>query len=405
MRILGLVTEYNPFHNGHLHHLQASKALTGAELTVAVMSGHFLQRGLPALTDKWSRAEMAVNAGVDLVVELPVIYACASAEHFAGASISLLHALGAQDLCFGSEDGDITPLLTTARILAEEPPAFKESLRLHLDQGLSFPEARENALQAVQTSGPSLMNLPNNILGLEYCKAILKQGISMTPHTITRIGTGYHSTEIVGHICSATAIRKMISMDDRPSAFQAVMPTEAAALLNAARQAGNIAFIDRLFQIFQYLLRTVPAVRGLKIADCDHGLWNRMTEAAETAVNYSELIRKIKTKRYTLTRIQRVLTALLLDIQSDTRERLGPPRYIRILGTSPAGREYLKGYKKHGELPLINNLSRFHTQDTLLTEMLAYDILATDLFSLSLENPQLRILGKDHLMKRPYIGG
>lgn len=404
MRILGLITEYNPFHNGHLHHLESAKALTGADLTIAVMSGHFLQRGLPALTDKWTRAEMAVSAGVDLVVELPVIYASASAEHFAGAGVALIHALGATDLCFGSEDGEIGPLLAMAKILVEEPPAFKEALRFHLDEGLSFPEAREYALQAVRFSEPSLMNLPNNILGLEYCKAILSQGIPMIPHTITRIGTGYHSTEVAGNICSATAIRKMISTDERPAAFAAVMPSEAAALMNAARQAGNIAFADRLFQIFQYLLRTVPAVRGLKIADCDHGLWNRMTEAAQTAVSYSDLIRRIKTRRYTLTRIQRVLTALLLDIRSDTRERLGPPRYVRILGTSPTGREYLKKYKKHGELPLINNLSRFHTQDPLLTEMLAYDILATDLFSLALENPELRTLGKDHLMKRPYIG-
>lgn len=404
MHILGLVTEYNPFHNGHRHHLQASKTLTGADMTIAVMSGHFLQRGLPALTDKWTRAQMAVACGVDLVVELPALYACASAEHFAAGSVSLLHALGAQSLCFGSEDGAIGPLMAAARILAEEPPAFKEALRIHLDQGLSFPDAREKALQSVHISGAPLMNLPNNILGLEYCKAILLQNIPLIPHTILRIGTGYHSTEISGDICSATAIRKLI-VDGSPSpSFETVMPAEAAALMHTARNTGNIASEERLFLLLQYLLRTVPEATGLDIADCDHGLWNRMTLAARTARDFEDLIRKIKTRRYTRTRIQRVLAALLLNIRTDTRERLGLPRYARVLGTTEAGRSYLKQYKKQGSLPVINNLSRFHTEDPLLSEMLAFDILATDLFSLALENPELRMSGKDHLVKSPYIG-
>lgn len=404
MKILGLVTEYNPFHNGHLHHLQASKALTGADLTIAVMSGHFLQRGLPALTDKWTRAEMAIRCGVDLVVELPVIHACASAEYFASASVALLNALGADSLCFGSEGGAIGPFLSTARILAEEPPAFKDALRIHLDKGLSFPDAREKALQAVRISDGSLMRLPNNILGLEYCKAILTQGINMEPCTITRIGTGYHSKEIAGRICSATAIRNMIDSSADVPEFQPVMPENAASLMSSAYQAGNTTSENRLFLILKFLLRTLPTEKGLELADSEHGLWHRMTLAAKTALNYEDLIRKIKTRRYTQTRIQRVLTALLLDIRYETRERLGYPRYVRVLGTSGAGRSHLRAYKKHGSLPVINNLSRFQSDDSLLSEMLDYDILATDMFSLALKNPALRVSGKDHLVKSPYIG-
>lgn len=404
MHVLGLVTEYNPFHNGHLHHLQASKALTAADMTIAVMSGHFLQRGLPALTDKWTRAQMAVQAGVDLVVELPAIYACGSAEHFAGGSVALLHGLGAQSLCFGSEEGDISTLLAAAKILAEEPPAFKEALRSFLDQGLSFPDARNRALQSVGMSGESLMKLPNNILGLEYCKAILVQDIPLIPHTISRIGADYHSTEISGAICSATAIRKLLIESDAAPDFRAVMPAEAAVLMDSALTAGNIASEEHLILLIRYLLWTTTSEKGLAIADCDHGLWNRMTLAAKTALTYNDLIQKIKTRRYTLTRIQRVLAALLMDLRSDTRDRLGLPRYARVLGTSAAGRDYLKEYKKRGPLPVINNLSRFHSDDPLLTEMLAYDILATDLFSLALENPALRVSGKDYLVKSPYIG-
>lgn len=404
MKVLGLVTEYNPFHNGHLHHLQTSKALTGADLTIAVMSGHFLQRGLPALTDKWTRAQMAIRCGVDLIVELPVIYACSSAEHFAAGSVSLLSALGADTLCFGSEDGEIGPLLTAAKILAEEPPVFKEELRLNLDKGLSFPEARAIALSKVLISGGPRIKLPNNILGLEYCKAILSQGLSMVPHTIPRIGTGYHSVEISGEICSATAIRKLVGDAVNTPDFSSVMPSGASDLMDTAFSTGNIASEERLFAIFKYLLLTVSMEEGLLISDCEHGLWNRMHQAAKTALNFSDLVRKIKTRRYTLTRIQRVLTALLLGIRADTRERLGHPRYVRVLGSSSIGRTFLKDYKKHGPLPIINNLSRFNHEDPLLKEMLGFDILATDLFSMALENPALRVSAKDHHVKSPYLG-
>ncbi len=404
MRILGLVTEYNPFHNGHLHHLQTSKALIGADLTIAVMSGHFLQRGLPALTDKWTRAEMAIRCGVDLVIELPVVCACASAEYFAGGSIALLHALGAQAVCFGSEDGQLDPILSAARILADEPPAFKEALRLNLDKGLSFPDAREKALRALDLAGEAPMHLPNTILGLEYCKAILTQNLPMVPYTIPRIGAGYHATEIAGGICSATAIRQLIRKEGNIPDFHAIMPPEAASLMDAAFTHGNIASEDRLFPLLQYLLRITPPEQGLQIADCEHGLWNRMTQAVKAASSFEELVTKTKTRRYTLTRIQRVLTALLLGIRTDTRERLGSPRYIRVLGTSGPGRSYLKSYKKSSTLPVINNLSRLHTDDPLLKEMLALDLLSTDIFALALENRAFRISGKDHLVKSPYIG-
>ncbi len=404
MKVLGLITEYNPFHNGHLHHLKESKALTGIDLTIAVMSGHFLQRGAPSLTDKWTRAEMAVRSGVDLVVELPAIYACSSAEFFASAGVSLLHSMGVTDICFGSEDGNITPMMTSARILAKEPSDFKEALRSGLDKGLSFPEAREMALSAVLLSGGVEMDTPNNILGVEYCKAILTQNIPMTPHTIKRIGTGYHSTDIAGEICSATAIRQIVRESTETPDFHIVMPKEAAPLMDAAYMSGNITSEGDLFPILRYLLRAQPSYVAPDIADCDHGLLNRLIEASKTAHSFDELVQKAKTRRYTLTRIQRVLMSLLLGIRKDTRERLGAPRYIRVLGTSGAGREYLKTQKKALQLPVINNLARFSTEDDLLKEMLAYDILATDLFAMTLENPELRIQGKDYKIKSPFLG-
>lgn len=403
MKALGLITEYNPFHNGHLYHLKASKDCTGSELTIAVMSGHFLQRGVPALTDKWQRAEMAIRSGVDLVVELPVLYACASAEHFASGSVALLTALGVQGLCFGSEDGELAPLMATAKILAEESPTYTAALRIQLDKGLSFPDARERALHSLFPQDGPRMKLPNNILGIEYCKAILRQGSPMPPHTIRRTGAAYHSTEIHGDICSATAIRALIKGPETPQ-FGHVMPPEAAAIMDQAYHYGNIASEELLFPALQYLLRSMSEDRGLRVSDCDHGLWNRLVQAARTATSYDGLLQLTKTRHYTFTRIQRVLMAMLLGIDHDTRERLGLPRYIRVLGSSGVGRRYLKSNRKHFEIPVINNLSRHHSSDPLLEEMLSYDILATDIFSLALSNPQLRSSGKDWQIKSPYVG-
>lgn len=404
MGILGLVTEYNPFHNGHQHHLTTARQISGADLTLTVMSGHILQRGLPALTDKWRRAEMAVRCGVDLVVELPALYACGSAEHFARGSVWLLAALGADTLCFGSEDGRIGPLQEAARLLAEESPQLKEALRRHLDRGLSFPDARERALQETAAAELPVGGQPNNILGIEYCRAIETLGLHMKPLTIPRVEAGYHSTEIHGDICSATAIRRLTFETPHRPDYDAVMPGEAAALMRAAWADGAIAHEDRWLPTLRYLLRTLPSEQALNVCDCDEGLWQRLKEAACTAVTYDALTQAAKTRRYTLTRIQRVLAALLLGIGQDTRQTLGLPAYARVLGTSPAGRSYLKVLRGRCPVPVINNLARFTDPDPILRQMLAYDILATDLHSLAVQNPALQRFGKDYRVASPYIG-
>lgn len=402
MNILGLVTEYNPFHNGHLYHLRTAREMTDADLTIAVMSGHFLQRGLPALTDKWTRAEMAVRSGVDLVVELPVLYACSSAEAFAAGSVALLDALGATDICFGSESGRLEPIQAAAQILAEEPPPFREALRLALDQGVSFPEAREAALKACLDDGDPVLKAPNNILGVEYCKALIKQNSVVRPWTLTRIGTGYHSTAVNQGICSATAIRSMVRGTDA-TPLSTVMPPEAAALMNDAIHQGKICSEERLYPVIRYLLLTTAESEGLSLADNEHGLWNRLTQAARSAPSLEALLNQGKTRHYARTRLQRVLAALLLGIRQDTRQRLGFPRYARILGASPAGRSYLKAYGKSGPLPVITNLSRFRHEDPLLQEMLRFDLLATDLFAMGLESPELRTAGRDYLIPSPFM--
>lgn len=403
MNILGLVTEYNPFHNGHLHHLRESQKISDADLTVAVMSGHLLQRGLPALIDKWTRAQMAVESGVDLIVELPTVFSCSSAESFAKGSMLLLHSLGAQTVCFGSESGAIAPFMSAAKILCEESPLFKATLREHLNSGISFPDARSRALHETLPKSLHISNAPNNTLGIEYCKAILAENLPLNAVTIPRVAADYHSTEISGSICSATAIRKLVTDSPLPD-FHSVMPPTAAALMDEAFRSGRVASEDRWLPIIRYLLRTFPENAAMGLSDCEHGLWNRMKAASDHAETYAALISDAKTRHYTLTRIQRTLAALLLNLTKDVRDRHPAPRYIRVLGSSAAGRTHLRTLKKNNSLPIINNLARFSDSTPILQEMLDYDILATDLFTLSLKDPQYRVNGADYSNRGPYIG-
>ena len=237
MNILGLVVEYNPFHNGHLYHLEKSKEITNATHTVAIMSGNFLQRGEPALFDKYTRAKAAVENGVDLVIELPTLFACQSAEIFSHGAICTLNSLNCIDsVCFGSEVGNIDILYTIANILVNEPDDFKVKLKNYLKEGMLFPSARSNALfdyishnNLVNISKEDLLNIlnsSNNILGIEYIKSIIKLDSNIKPYTITRIKSEYNSEQIDSSICSATAIRKSLKDNNNIELLSNVIPNK-----------------------------------------------------------------------------------------------------------------------------------------------------------------------------------
>jgi predicted nucleotidyltransferase len=217
MKTIGIVAEYNPFHNGHLYQLQASRGQTGADCAVVVMSGNYTQRGEPAIVDKWARAEMALHSGADLVIELPVAYAMGSAEYFAYGAVKLLDSLNAVNMiCFGSEAGSIEKLSAAAAILADEPESYKSYLKDYLSKGLSFPAARQKAISSYckNTYGKddlsSLLKSPNNILGIEYLKALRRLKSNIVPMTIERVGNEYNQAELTGKMSSATSIRKTI---------------------------------------------------------------------------------------------------------------------------------------------------------------------------------------------------
>ena len=231
MKITGIIAEYNPFHNGHLYQIRKAKEITGADYIIVVMSGNHMQRGTPALIDKYSRAKMALSGGADMVIELPTCYATASAEYFAMGAISILNQLGCVDsVCFGSESGDITMLSKIAHALVDESEDFVQSLKTKLKNGDTYPVARNAALAETIngfTTFDTILGFPNNILGIEYIKAIIRQNSSIKPYTNTRIGSDYHSYKLAENFSSAISIRQSLSLQDNLDMIQSQIPALA----------------------------------------------------------------------------------------------------------------------------------------------------------------------------------
>ncbi len=400
MRIVGLITEYNPFHNGHLHHLQESLRVAEADASVAVMSGHFLQRGEPALVDKWVRTEMALAAGVDLVLELPFPFACNSAPHFALGAVQSLNALGVVDaLCFGSEAGELEPLQKVAQSLVAHAGTIEARTRELLRCGVSYPAARAEVLSERFPELPSeTMSSPNNILGIEYLKALQTTSNRIQAFTITRRGAGYHSTDVTGQIASATGIRKLLGEDGE---IEDLIPEDCFEILSAALDEGRSLHYERLFTSLQtFLLQELEALSG--IYQVEDGLGQRLVDAAMTSSTYIELADAIKSRQWTLTRIQRILSYVLLQVAGDEMNRFleSGPLYLRTLGATEKGRQVLANSRKKRSLPMILDparaqavLRRFYSGrkelGCLAERMLACDLRATRLYGLLQQKPQL----------------
>lgn len=412
MKVVGLITEYNPFHNGHKYHLDKAKATTYSTHSVAVMSGHFMQRGEPAILDKWTRAQIAINEGVDLVIELPTIYACNSAEYFAMGSIMLLDRLNIVDkICFGSEHGRINEMSMIAKLLVEEPVKFKAMLKLYLDRGLTFPAARQRAIVDYFGSNSDLIKIidsPNNILGIEYLKALKSINSSIIPVTIKRIKADYNSKKIEGNICSATAIRSLLSQTPLDlETLSKVVPSNSLEIYkNAIADNKGPIFVENLENILLYKIRTMSNLDLNSIHDVKEGLENRIKIASLEARNYKELIDRIKTKRYTYTRIQRILMKILLELSEKDiveHEKKYGPQYIRVLGFSQKGRKLLKYIKAKSKLPIITNLKHYTPQNNFAKKMIDYDIKASNIYSLLFKENQYKKGNTDFTMS-PFIG-
>lgn len=385
-KVTGIIAEYNPFHNGHQYHLEESRRLTHADFLIVVMSGDFVQRGAPALADKFTRAEMALSCGADLVLELPVPYATGSAEYFAEGAVSLLEQLGVTDaLCFGSECGDPKLLSGAAQILSEEPPRFREVLQEQLKNGCSFPAAREKALEEIcpETVQKGLLSLPNNILALEYFKALRKLHSAMEPVTIRRLGD-YHETEVSGCFSSATAIRTVLKNGTAPAELSPFLPERVIPLLERALSIRPVSSLNDYSEIFHYLLLKTQSPEELTVfQDMTPELASRMFSLRNRFQDLESFALLVKTRQYTYSRIIRCITHILLNLLGTDTEFLrlnGWQRYIRVLGFRRESAALLTEIKKKSALPLVTKLA--DAPSVLPAD--AWAMLRRDLFASSL---------------------
>lgn len=396
MKVLGIITEYNPFHNGHKYHIEKSIKKTNADYVICIMSGHFLQRGIPAILNKWKRAKMAIENNVDLVIELPTIYSLSSAEHFAKGAIQIFNQMNIVDcISFGSENGDISNFLKIGRVYSEEPDKYVKTLKKELKKGLSFPKARENSLRSfLKKESLDVLSKPNNILGIEYSKAIFNTKSNIKLETIKRIKNDYNESNLTGKISSATSIRNQLKKESIES-IKISLPKNCYKIINKNQK--NLIFRDDFEKLIFYKLRTINKHKLKNISDVVEGLENRIIEKAINTNSLEKLILSIKTKRYTYTKIQRILFKTLLNIDKSF-EKI-KPKYIRVLGFNKKGRFLLRKLKDKSNLPLITNLKNFSPQDKMAKKMIQIDIDSTNIYSIFTNNKKVNLEYKN----RPII--
>ncbi len=369
MKSLGIIAEFNPFHQGHQYLIEKAMKDTGADVCIAVMSGNFVQRGTPAVSDKWSRAEDAVKNGINLVVELPAVFAGNSAEYFAEGGVGILEGFGCIDtIAFGSESGDLSALSQAVEILTMHHDAIHERIQQLTKAGHSYPKARQMAVAEICPDfDEALIREPNNILAIEY----LKQIRTMQPYTLKRRGYGYHQ--------SATLIREEMR-EENPEKFQRIDRSYWELVGAKILQSDS----KRLEQIFS----------------AGEGLGNKLKNEIRYVSSTEQLIERIKSKVYTYSRISRLLTQILLDI--DEQAVHGSSKYIRILALDDIGAKFLKEVKKKecASLPILTNINKELKDWPQVANTLEKDILASDMYNIITHSDLYDY--SDYIMK-PYI--
>jgi len=385
MKICGIIAEYNPFHSGHAHHIEMTKKNTGCDHVVCLMSGCFTQRGEPAIFDKWQRAKSAVSCGADLVLELPTLYALRSAEGFAYGSVRILHDLNMDFLSFGSEIDDMEALKEISSVLLDEPDKYREFLKESLSEGLSFPASRQQALSSY-TQNRDISNIltgSNSILGIEYLKAIGRTNSTILPSIVKRKGKAYNDEDIFDSLSSATAIRKYIFENGMDDLIYQNMPKEAFDVLVDRIDSGFIPVRkEAFFSSLIYAIRKYSKEELSNILDVTEGLENKIKKAAQVSKNYDELIDNIKSKRFTHTRIQRILCYILLGITKEISEYAdkNTPVNIKVLAYRKKSNILLSHFTKYTDINLYHSAAGL--DEDPFTKM---DIRATDIYSLSQE--------------------
>lgn len=379
MNITGIIAEYNPFHNGHLYQIdQIRKNKT--DYIIVVMSGDFLQRGTPAILNKWNRTQMALSAGADLVIELPAVFATASAQYFARGGVSILDKLGVVDsISFGCETNDLSLLEKCASYLLNEPDAYKTKLQAYIKEGMAFPKAREKALTDILGSeAATFVSSPNNILGLEYCIALLERNSSIQPMPILRKGNGYHEDTLTnGILPSATAIRELLIKETEYSLLSDSVPESIASIIKESKDK-LVLSKDTLSLLLKYKLLSEKDYLN-KYADVTPDLADKIKKNLNHFETFSQFADLLKSKDLTHTRIMRALTHILLnitqDMYTDVKAHDYAP-YARVLGFHNRALPLLSEIGKNTSIPLITKLADAHTQ---LSEH-DYTLLEHDIF-------------------------
>lgn len=395
MKAVGLVTEYNPFHNGHLYHLNKAMELTGADISVAVMSGDFVQRGEPAVLDKYTRASMALNSGVNLVIELPVNYAVSSAEGFAAGALKVLDYIKADSIAFGSESGDIERLSKLAYILCDNEDMLYKEISKCTANGISYAAARQKTVEKLTDKDTAaILTSSNNILAVEYLKAIIKNNYAIKPYTIKRQGDSYNDTDIMSDYASATALRGNLKADN----ISKYIPVKAGLILSSNT---NYIYPDDITEaLFTRLLdilfassydKNVFIENVMKYPDVNKEIAGRLYKSAmdmitrtvphgagskdNEAFSFGSLCEHIKTKEVPLSRIKRALVRITLGLDKKHMEKYSNEPYIRVLGFDKKGQEYLSYIRKTVEVPLITKTADYK-------EMLLDDIHAANIYNM-----------------------
>ena len=391
IRTLGIIAEYNPFHNGHMYHLQKAKEESGAQYTICVMSGNFVQRGATSIINKWKKAELALQNGIDLVIELPTIYSVSSAENFAQGAIKLLESLGIVDgISFGAETSDYGALNNIATILSDEPKVYKDLLNKELKKGLSFPKARENALMLYLNDNKryvDILHSPNNILAIEYLKSLKKIKSTIQPIPVKREKVYYNDNKIVDDFASATAIRSMLK-NKQFGDIRKVVPDVTYEVLRKESELENIVLdLSSYEKELIYTLRKMTVKEIEDLPDVTEGLEHSIKNAVSMSNDINHILDVIKSKRYTQTRLQRILIYALLGITKKdviASRKVNP--YIRVLGFNEKGRDLISRINKQNpKATVITSVKKFKTSNNskVYSRMLDIDIFSTDVYTIA----------------------
>ena len=397
MKVTGIIAEYDPFHNGHSYHIKKAREMTGADAIVVVMSGHFTQRGMPAFFSRDARVRMAVDGGADLVIELPYIYACNSSHEFARGAAGILNGIGCVDaLVFGAETDDMDTLGKAARAAAGTDDRSSAYIKEEMKNGVSYPEALTRSVEKIYgTQTAAVLREPNNLLGIEYMKALRELGSGIKPFIVGRRSAAHgeslemlHERKQERRIASGTAVRKAVYAGGARAA-EMLVPDTSFSIISGYERSSGFSFAEyrdkikkNMFELLKYRIITSDENELAEIYGVAEGLENRLKSCISGADDIDGLIDSVKSKRYTRARISRTLMHLLINLRTTDFETLRETYCARVLGFSPTGGKLLRLMSESSAIPVFSNLSRLDKRSPEAARVLKYDMRASDVYAM-----------------------